>query len=183
MNTVISKYRIGLRFGLITGLLYFILLFCRFKFFSSDPRYFVASAVVSYFIIIMMYLFTAIARKRELGGYADMKEIFTSVFIVILITELSYIIFNLVYLKIVDPFFWQNFQASTHATLQMEHFPEDQIDQQMKGFKDMENQSGTGNLIKGYGISVVIDSIFGLIFAIILRKQNPAIKKFPEDPK
>ncbi|HET7001621.1 MAG TPA: DUF4199 domain-containing protein [Puia sp.] len=182
MNTI-SKYRIGLRYGLITGLLYFILLFCRFKFFSSDPRYFVISAVVSYFVIVMMYLFTAIARKKELGGYANTKEIFTSVFIVILIAELFYIIFNLVYLKIIDPFFWQNFQTSTHAKLQMEHLPQEQIDQEMKGFRDLENQSGTGNLIKGYGMSVVIDSIFGFIFAIILRKQNPAIKKFLEDPK
>ncbi|HEX3080098.1 MAG TPA: hypothetical protein VHQ04_06530, partial [Puia sp.] len=78
--TPVSKYSIGLRYGLITGVLYFILLFCRFKFFSSDPRYFVLCAAVSYLIIIMMYLFTAIARKRELGGYAAMKEIFTSVF-------------------------------------------------------------------------------------------------------
>jgi hypothetical protein len=81
-----SKYRIGLRYGFITGLLYIILLFGRFKFFSSNPRYFVLSAVVSYLIILMMYLFTAIARRNELGGYANMKEIFTSVFIVILIT-------------------------------------------------------------------------------------------------
>src|SRR5579863_807101 len=178
-----SKYRIGLRYGLITGLLYFILLFCRFRFFSSDPRYFVLSAVVSYFIIIMMYLLTAIARKKELGGYADLKELFTSVFIVILITELIFIIFNLVYFKIVDPSFWENFQASAHAKLQMARVPGEQIEQEMKSFKDLENQSGTGNLIKGYGTNVIIDSIFGFIFAIILRKQNPAIKKFLEDPK
>jgi len=181
--TTVSKYRIGLRYGFITGLLYFILLFCRYKFFSSNPRYFVSFAVVSYLIILMMYLFTAIARKNELGGYADLKEIFTAVFIVILITELVYIVFNLVYFKIVDPSFWENFQASTRTQLQMTHIPEEQIEQQMKSFKDMENQSGPGNLIKGYGISVVIDSVFGLIFAIILRKRNPAIKKFLEDPR
>jgi hypothetical protein len=181
--TTVSKYRIGLRYGFITGLLYFILLFCRFKFFSSNPRYFVVCAVVSYLIILMMYLFTAIARKNELGGYADLKEIFTSVFIVILITELVFIIFNLVYFKIVDPAFWENFQASTRSKLQMAHIPQEQIEQEMKSFKDMENQSSPGNLIKGYGISVVMDSVFGLIFAIILRKQNPAIKKFFEGPK
>jgi hypothetical protein len=130
-----------------------------------------------------MYLLTAIARKKELAGYADLKEIFSSVFIVILIAELSYIIFHLIYLKIVDPFFWQNFQASTLTKLKMAHLPEEQIQQQMKSFKDMEIQSEAGNLIKGYGISVVIDSIFGLIFAIILRKQNPATKKYLEVPK
>ena len=181
--TPVSKYRIGLRYGFITGFLYFILLFCRFKFFSSNPRYFVTFAVVSYLIILIMYLFTAIARKNELGGYADLKEIFTSVFIVILITELLYIVFNLVYFKIVDPSFWENFQTSTRTELQMAHIPEEQIQLQMKSFKDMEHQSTPGNLIKGYGTSVVVDSVFGLIFAIILRKRNPAIKKFPEDPK
>src|SRR5258708_28377040 len=135
--TLVSKYRIGLRYGFITGLLYFILLFCRFKFFSSNPRYFVTFAVVSYLIILIMYLFTAIARKNELGGYADLKEIFTSVFIVILITVLVYIIFNIVYFIKVDPAFWENFQASTLIKLQMLHIPGVQIELHMKIFKDM----------------------------------------------
>jgi hypothetical protein len=127
-----------------------------------------------------MYLFTAIARKNELGGWADLKEIFTSVFIAILITELVYIIFNLLYFKIVDPAFWENFQVSTLASLQKVHLPQEDIEQQMKSFKDMQQQSSPGNLIKGYGISVVIDSVFGLIFAIILRKQKPAGNKISE---
>lgn len=178
-----SKYRIGLRYGLFTGVLYFVLLFCRFKFFASNPRSFVLSAVLSYVIILMLYLITAVARKKELGGYAGTKEIFTSVFIVILITELVYIIFNLIYFKFIDPSFWQNFQASTLVSLQKSQAPVEQIEQQMKSFKDMENQSSPGNLIKGYGISVIIDCVFGLIFAIILRKQNPAVKNILEDSK
>jgi len=183
LMTPVSKYTIGLRYGIITGSLYFILLFCRYKFFASNPRYFVLSAVAGYFIILMMYLFTGIARKKELGGYASMKDIFTSVFIVILITELVYIIFNLVYFKILDPSFWNNFQASTLLQLQKLQTPGEQIDQQMKNFKEMEIQTSPANLIKGYGISVVIDCVFGLIFAIILRKQNPTVKNILEDPK
>ncbi|HEY2350803.1 MAG TPA: DUF4199 domain-containing protein, partial [Puia sp.] len=112
-----------------------------------------------------------------------LKEIFTSVFIVILITELVYIIFNIVYFNIVDPSFWKNFQASTLLQLQKIQTPQEQIDLQMKNFKEMEIQTSAANLIKGYGISVVIDCVFGLIFAIILRKPNPAIKNIIEDPK
>jgi hypothetical protein len=67
--------------------------------------------------------------------------------------------------------------------LQNTHAPAEEIDQQMKNFKDMENQSSPGNLIKGYGISVIIDCVFGLIFAIMLRKQKPAVKNILEDPK
>jgi hypothetical protein len=181
--TPATKYSLGLRYGFITGLLYFILLFCRYKLFSSNPRYFVLSAVVSYFIILMMYLSTAVARKKELGGYADLKEMFTSVFIVILLTELVYIIFNLLYFEVVDPSFWKNFQTSTLIQLEKIQTPKEQIEQQMKNFQDMEKQSSPGNLIKGYGISVVIDSVFGLIFAITLRKQKPAVKNLVEDPK
>jgi hypothetical protein len=181
--TPVSKYTIGLRYGIITGSLYFILLFCRYKIFASNPRYFVLSAVISYFVILIMYLFTGIARKKELGGFAHLKDIFTSVFIVILLTELVYIIFNIVYFNIVDPSFWKNFQASTLLQLQKIQTPQEQIDQQMKNFKEMEIQTSPANLIKGYGISVVIDCVFGLIFAIILRKPNPAVKNIIEDPK
>ena len=181
--TPASKYTIGLRFGILTGAVYFILLFCRYKIFSSNPRSFVISAVVSYVIILVLYLITAVARKKELGGYGGMKEIFTSVFIVILITELVYIVFNLIYFKWVDPSFWQNFQTSTLISLRKSGVSTEQIEQQVKSFKDMESQSSPGNLIKGYGISVIIDCLFGLIFAIILRKQNPAVKNILKDPK
>ena len=124
----------------------------------------------------MMYLFTGIAQRTELGGYARLKEIFTSIFIAILITEFMYIIFNLIYFNIVDPSFWKNFQESTLTQLQKIQTPGEQIHQQMTSFQEMEKQTSAVNLIKGYGISVVIDCVFGLIFAIILRKHNPASK-------
>src|SRR5882762_3023476 len=113
-----SRYTVGLRFGLLTGLLYVVLLFVRYNFFTSNPVSFGLCAIVSYLIILMMYLFTGIARKKELGGYADFKEIFTSIFIAILIAEAVYVIFNLIYLKFVDPSFWDNFRANTLAYLQ-----------------------------------------------------------------
>jgi FlaA1/EpsC-like NDP-sugar epimerase len=181
--TPVSKYTIGLRYGFIAGLLYVILLFCRYKFFASNPLSFVICAVVSYLIILMMYLFTGIARKKELGGYADFKEIFTSIFIAILITEGVYIVFNLVYFKFVDPSFWKNFEITTTIFLQKQRLTDEQVEQQMKSFKDMGKQTNPFNLIKGYGTSVIIDCVFGLIFASILRKSRPATVKISEEPK
>jgi hypothetical protein len=181
--TPVSKYRLGIRYGIIAGLLYIILLFCRYKFFASSPLSFGLFAVTSYLIILMMYLFTGIARKKELGGYADFREIFTSIFIAILITELVYIGFNLVYFKFVDPSFWQNFKTNTLIFLQTKHLTDEQIEQQMKSFKDMDKQTTPVNLIKGYGYSVIIDCVFGLIFAIILRKAKPAIEEISAEPR
>jgi Protein of unknown function (DUF4199) len=181
--TSISRYTIGIRFGLLTGLLYMILLFLRYKLFASNPLSFGLCAVTSYLIILIMYLFAGIARKKELGGYADFKEIFTSIFIAILITEAAYIVFNLVYLKFVDPSFWENFKTNTLIYLQKKPLTDEQIDQQMKSFRDMNKQTNPVNLIKGYGYSVIIDCVFGLIFAIILRKAKPEFKEILEEPK
>ncbi|HTB26658.1 MAG TPA: hypothetical protein VK711_14895, partial [Puia sp.] len=61
-----SKYSIPLRFGLITGLVYMVLLFFRYKYFASNPVQFGLSALVTYLVILMLYLFTGIARRKEL---------------------------------------------------------------------------------------------------------------------
>jgi len=169
-----SKYAIPLRFGLFTGLIYIVLLFFRYKYFASDPVQFGLSALVTYVIILTMYLFTGIARKKELGGYGESREIFQSIFIVILITEMVYIIFNLVYLKFIDPAFWQNLKATSLSYYQSLHMTGEQMEQRMKSFKDVNQQATPVGLLKGYGFSVIIDSLFGLIFASLLRKKKPA---------
>jgi hypothetical protein len=47
------------------------------------------------------------------------------------------------------------------------------MEQRMKSFKDVDQQTKPMGLLKGYGFSVIIDSLFGLIFAAILRKKKP----------
>ena len=179
----ISKYSIGVRFGLLAGFLYIILLFLRYKYFAGSPVSFGLFAVVSFIIILLIYLFTGMARKKQLGGYGEMKEIFQSIFIAILITEIVYIIFNFIYLKYVDPAFWVNFKATNLSFLESKKVPEDQIEQQMKSFKDVDQATRPMGLIKGFGYSIIIDSIFGLIFAAMLRKKKPAFEEILEEPK
>jgi hypothetical protein len=179
----ISKYTVGLRFGLLTGLLYVVLLFLRYRLFASTPVSFGLFAFVSYIIILLMYLFTGIARKKQLGGFGEFKEIFQSIFIAILIAEMVYIIFNIIYTKFVDPSFWENFKVTTFSYLQKKGLTEDQIDQQMKSFKDVDQQMKPVALLKGYGFGVIMDSIFGLIFAAIIRKKKPVFEEILAKPK
>ncbi len=168
-----SAQTIGLRFGIMTGIIYAILLFFRYRFFATNPLAFGLFAVVSYIIILLMYLVAGIARRKELGGFGEYKEIFTSIFIAILITEAAYILFNFIYLRFVDPAFWDHFRSNAMAYLQTKGLTDEEIEQQMKGFKDMDKQTKTWALIKGYGFSVIIDCIFGFIIAAILRRKKP----------
>jgi heme/copper-type cytochrome/quinol oxidase subunit 4 len=178
-----SKYRIGLRYGVITGLIYIILLFVRYKYFASNPVSFFWIALAGYTIIFLMYLFTGMARKKELGGYGEIKEIFQSIFIVILITELVYVIFNFVYLKWLDPGFWENFKAGSRALYIRNGLPDEDIKERMRGIQSLEDNVKPSGLIKGFGAAVIMDSIIGFIFAVILRKKKPVPKTAQEEPK
>jgi Protein of unknown function (DUF4199) len=168
-----SPNRTGFQYGLITGVLYAILLFLRYRYFGSNPVSFGIFAFVSYIMILVMFLFTAIARRKELGGYGDFREIFTSVFIAILIAELFYVVFNIVYLKYIDPAFWENFRTTSLQYLQKLNATQEQIDQQMKSFKNDGQQTKPVGLVKGYGNGVIVDCVFGMIFTLILRRKKP----------
>jgi len=177
------KYRVGLRFGLITGLSYAILLYLRYRIFNSNPVSFGVCTAVSYLIILLMYTFAGIAQKKELGGYGEMKDIFQGIFISILITEMAYIIFNFIYLKYIDPSFWDNYRSKSIQYYHAVQLTDAQIGQIMNNLKDVDKETRPFGLLKGYGFAVVVDSIFGLIVAAILRKRKPVIAGTFEEPK
>jgi Protein of unknown function (DUF4199) len=177
-----SKYYIGLRFGLLTGLIYAILLFIRYRYLASNPIQFSLSTMVTYVIILILYVFAGITRRKQLGGFGEMKDIFQSIFIVILITEFAYIIFNLVYLKLIDPMFWENLKTTSQAYYQKQKFNAAQMEQVMSGFKDVDQQTKPMGLIKGYGYSVIVDSLFGFIIASVVRRKRPENAILSEKP-
>jgi hypothetical protein len=177
-----SKYRTGFRFGILTGIIYVVLLFIRYTFFSSDPSSLFSFALFSYFFVIIgMYLFTGITRKKELGGYAEFKEIFQSIFIAILITELFYIAFNFIYFKFINPDFMDHFRTSSLLYFQKLGLDRGQINMKMAGVDDLMTQLKPKGLVKGYAASVILGSIFGFIFAAIVQRKKPVpIEKSPE---
>jgi hypothetical protein len=170
-----SKYGVGLRFGLITGLSYAILLYLRYRIFGTNPVSFGVCTAVSYLIILLMYTFAGIAQKKQLGGYGEMKDIFQAIFIAILITEMAYVIFNFIYLKLIDPSFWDNYRSRSVQYYHSVKLTDAQISQIMDNLKDADKETRPIGLLQGYGFAVVVDSIFGLIVAAILRKRKPVV--------
>lgn len=175
MMNPVSNYNLGIRYGLIIGFIYIILLLVRYHFTSSNPILFGLLAIASYVVILLLFLFTGIMRKKQLGGTGEMKDIFQAIFIAILITELCYVLCNWVYFKFIDPEFWNKLKAASLVIIEKARLPPDQVDEKMKSFKDADQQSKPWGLIKGYGTGVVVDSIFGLLFASILRTRKPAV--------
>ncbi len=167
-----SKYSIGLQFGLIAALVYCILLFLRYNFFGHNPVTFALFTAASYAAFLVILFFAGRARKQQQGGYAETKDIFQTILIVIVITELAYVLFNFIYLKYVDPQFFTRFIANYRDLMEKAHLTQDKIDQQMETMKDLDKQMSVASLFKGIATWILVDSIFGLIFAAILKKRK-----------
>src|SRR5687768_13201638 len=94
-----SKYKTGLIFGLIAGIVYVLILFVRYNYFGKNPQELGIISVAGYFVLIILFFMAAYTRKRQLGGYAEVKDLFSTIFVVILLAELCFCLFNYVYLK------------------------------------------------------------------------------------
>ena len=167
-----SRYKTGLIYGVIGAIIYVVLLYFRYTRFATDPVTFGGFASISYVVMLIFFFFAAKAKKTQAGGYASFKEIFQSVLLTILITELGYAIFNLVYLHYVNPSFFAHFKEITRSILAKAGVEKDKLDLQLSTFDNIEKQYTIPNIAKGFGMWILIDCIFGVLYSSVLKKPK-----------
>lgn len=169
-----SASALGLKMGIITALVYVILLLLRYMFLSYNPMVFTGSMIISYFVILFFYGITARQRRKDLGGFADIRDLFGAVFICILITEVVYCLFNYIYLNYIDPNYVAAFQQSTIEYIKKVGGDSMKVQQQIDKFKGQEAASSSIlSTIMGLGQWLIIDSILGLLISLAFRKVKP----------
>lgn len=166
----------GVKYGLIAGLVYVILLFVQFNYASGNPITFSLSKIGTYILILVIFLLAALARRKELGGYADFRSLLQTIIVVIIITEVCYGIFTYVYLTYVDPQFMDNFINRTMIWLEKNEVPQEQIDKQVEMMKSGAKTPTIGTTLLGIGMWIILDTIFGIIIAAITRKSKPVFE-------
>ncbi|MEO6916120.1 MAG: DUF4199 family protein [Chitinophagaceae bacterium] len=167
-----KKYSIGIIYGIAGALIYSILLYLRYTRFARNPETFGVFATFSYFAILVFFFFAARARKMQTGGIATFREIFQSLLLTILITECGYAIFNMVYLHRINPLFFEQFRENTRLMLTKAGVEKEKIDVQLSGFDNMTVQYTIANILKGLGMWMLIDCIFGVLYASVLKKSK-----------
>jgi len=170
-----SKFATGIKYGIIAGIVYILLILIRYLFLDYNPMIFTGAMLISYIIIIVFFIMAAIERKKELGGYADLKDLFAPVFIVILFAEVCYAVFNYIYLNFIDPDFFNHFMQTTMEYVKKMGGSTDAISKQMD---KMEAQNAEKmsvlHALMGLGMWIIIDSVIGILIALIIRKPRPA---------
>ena len=176
-TTVSTNASTGLKFGLIAGLVYCISLFTRYSFLPANPITLGAVAFIFFCGIIGIFVWCALTRRKELGGYLELKDAFQTLFIAVLIAEAIYTIFNLVYLTYIDPGYMDRLQAATINLIEESGLDDDrkekQLEQLEKSFARQKERLSVTGVFLSYLIGVAITGIFALIVALIVRKRKP----------
>lgn len=161
-----------LNFGFMIGIIYCILIFCENEYFYDSPITFSVGKFIGYLIVLAMLVFCALSLKKSNGGYITFKELLKGLLVVILILELFYLIFNIIYIKYISPEFFTRMKMSWNAYFVKHNVPQENIQDAMKRF-DEGGKVTFLNSIQSYGFSIVIDAIFAIIIAAIVKKKKP----------
>ena len=171
----------GLIFGLIIGLIYCISLFLRYNLMSTNVIMVGIITLLFYLLVIGMLFFCAAKRRKELGGYIELKDSFQTIFIAVLLAELIYMVFNVIYLTYIDPGYFEKVQIAMEAFFEKTITDDEKRDEMIENFNEqMEKQKKSGMTFKGiavsYLISVAITGVFGFIAALVMKKKRPVFE-------
>jgi len=164
----------GLTYGLLIGMVYCILLYIRWDNASNLIMYGLL-AMVNYMIVLGILFFEAYQRRKASGGFIDLKNLFQTLFVTVLIFEFIFALYNFIHLKYIDPNVIDRMKAGILQMLDQAgaNVTEQQREDSLKGLKEMEKALEIGQIIKSYFISIAISGFFAFLVALIMRKKNP----------
>ena len=163
--------------GIILGIIYLI--------FTSIANAMVSNLIVFYaakfiayvlFFVIIGIMVTRI--KKANGGYIEFKDVFGKIFVIILVSEIIYYIYMFIFYKYIDPAFMDKVKVSTVHFMEQMKMTDDKIEQATAGLDKTIADSkkfNLGNNILSFFGTLVVDSLFGLIVAAIVKKPKPVV--------
>ncbi len=168
----------GVQFGLILGLIYCVLLFWRW---SNVSNLFMIgmTSLLGYLIIIGLLFWEAAARKKAEGGFIDIKNLFQTLFISVLIFELFYSVYNYIHFSYIDTHIVDKMKAALNAAFEKagNQFSEDRKTEALSNLDQYNNYANILKIIRGYFISVAVSGIIAILVALIMRKNRPEFEE------
>lgn len=175
----------GVKWGLIIGMIYAILVYLRYSVGANSAIFFGMFTIVSYIVILVLLFFMGFQLRKQNGGYIEMKEVFKTMFIAVLIFELFFAAVTFIYLKWVDPAFFDKLKITTEELLIAGNKTQREVDEVMDEMDVLAQQSshlGMFDFLKSYLYYVGISGLFALIFSFIL-KRKPANNDYNNYPQ
>ena len=168
----------GITFGVIIGLVYTILLFFRWQS-ATNFIQFGIQTLFDYLAIIILLFTEAIYRKKQNGGFIEIKELMQTLFVSVLIFELFYSIFNFVYLKYIDPNVINEMKAAMGQMLNKmgDQVSDEQRKDSMARFDKLNEATDIWKCVQSYFIYIAVSGLIALFVSAIMRKKKPVFQE------
>ena len=170
----------GIRWGLILGITYAVLVFLRYSLGTNNVMFFSLMTFFGFLIILGLLFFSGWKLRKENGGWIEMRDAFKALFIAVLIFEAFFMVATLVYLKFIEPNFFEKLRTSTESMLLAANTPQADIDTMLKNMDQLQTQYSQINFfdfLKTYLYSVGITGLFALLFAFIIKRKPPVFQQ------
>lgn len=173
-----NKFAIAIRYGLMAGFIAMFLTTINYLYFLKIHfMLFSATGILGIIISITLYFIAAKKQRHLLGGFISVKDAFQVIFIVILISLFISTVYGIIYTKFIDPDCLVRMKESMlHFFEGIKSMPQESIDEQMKRMDETIASSQTpAKLMFSFASAIILNSIFGFIVALIVKKERPAI--------
>jgi len=171
-----DKFGIAIRYGLLTGFVSIFLYTVNYLYLlKAGYGYFLIVGMLSFFVTIAFYVIAATKQRKAMGGFIEIKDAFQVIFVVILISVIMKLIYEVIYVKYIDP---GSVERTKEAFITfMERFTKGQNSDEMRA--KMEETSKGGMSVKAFIFqfcsSVIGNSIAGLLVALIVKRTRPTV--------
>jgi hypothetical protein len=161
---------LGAILGLITTLVYVFDMELLTKWWLGSIMFFIAFGVG----------IVSVAKSKDiLGGFISFKEAFTSYFITMSIGLLISVIVGVLIFVVIDPdaaiYLQERIIEITRSMLESFGTPEADISTAIADLEG-ENSYSFSNQLQGYVFQLAFYSVFGLLVALIMKKNDPALE-------
>jgi len=175
MELPASKTNVGLKYGLIAGLI--ITVITLLQYLGGLEMYLSPVGYVSYLVVITMAVLAALNVRRSNEGFLEFSQALKVTFTVFVIALLIQTIFTYVLFNFIDVAFKeavsQEVLNKTELMLKKFGASESQIDEALESERSKDPFSAR-RVFLGYALVCIVAFIFCLLISLIVKRSRPA---------
>ena len=168
----------GVTYGVIIGLIYVVILFARWSVATNLIKFGLFS-FLGYLVILGLLFYEAFQRRKLNEGFIDLKSLFQTLFISVLIFEFFYAVYTYIHLTYIDPTVGDRMMQGMEEMFEKvgDQMSDADKDKAMERMGDIKRATELPQMIKSYFSSVAISGIFSLIISAIVKKKKPVFEE------
>ena len=168
----------GITYGIIIGLIYVLMLFFRWSI-ATNLIKFGLYTFLGYLVILGLLFFEAFQRRKMDEGFINLKSLFQTLFISVLIFELLYSLYTYIHLTYVDPTVGDRMREGMQEMFDKvgDKMSDADKEKALERMGDIKKATELPQMIKGYLSSVAVSGIFALIISAIVKKKKPVFEE------